>query len=135
MAVWNRVQRTLVLSSFGRLDAEYYRPSNLQAYAKVVNHDHTFVRDVAKSGYRVVYGNTKLIPQSLATLDIINFTYSVTIVVIVFIIYDLTNWSNYSSWCAWSLGRGERFSVQAPLPTLGAQLSCALSRARGFQHC
>ena len=69
MAKWNLIQRSLVLSSFGRLDAEYYHPTNLQAYTKVVNHNHTFVRDIAKEGYRVVYENTKLIPQTLATLD------------------------------------------------------------------
>ena len=69
MAKWNLIQRSLVLSSFGRLDAEYYHPTNLQAYTKVVNHNHTFVRDIAKEGYRVVYENTKLIPQAVATLD------------------------------------------------------------------
>lgn len=69
MAKWNLIQRSLVLSSFGRLDAEYYHPTNLQAYTKVVNHNHTFVRDIAKEGYRVVYENTKLISQTLATLD------------------------------------------------------------------
>ena len=69
MAVWVSVRRSLILSSFGRLDAEYYHPSNLQAYAKIVNQSHTFVTNVAKAGYRVVYGNTKLTPQSLATPD------------------------------------------------------------------
>jgi type I restriction enzyme S subunit len=67
MAVWSIVSASSVQSSFGRFDAEFYRPENIDAYNKITSQKHELLGRLAKDGYRVVYENTKILPDEHRT--------------------------------------------------------------------
>ncbi len=63
MAVWSEVNKSILGKYFGRIDAEFYRPINLFAINRVESVPHCNFGQLVKEGYRVVYGNTKILKQ------------------------------------------------------------------------
>ena len=63
MAVWSEPKLSNVLRSFGRIDAEFFRPESLDAYSKVTASHHEPLGRLVASGFRVVYENTKILSQ------------------------------------------------------------------------
>lgn len=61
MAVWSQTALTNVRRSFGRIDAEFYRPESLDAFSKVTAASHEQLGRLVVGGYRVVYENTKIL--------------------------------------------------------------------------
>lgn len=67
MAVWSAVSASSVLSSFGRIDAEFYRPENLEAFILITSKAYELLGRLSTDGYRVVYENTKILPDNRVT--------------------------------------------------------------------
>lgn len=61
MAVWSQPALSSIRSSFGRMDAEFYRPKSLEAFSRVTAANHEQLGHLVIDGYRVVYENTKII--------------------------------------------------------------------------
>ena len=64
MAVWSQTNLSNVRDSFGRIDAEFYRPKSLEAFSRVTAVNHERLGRLVIDGYRVVYENTKIIDPS-----------------------------------------------------------------------
>lgn len=62
MAVWSIINKNDIEGST-RIDAEYYQPSILDAANAVLKSSHSTLGDLVKSGYRVVYENTKILTE------------------------------------------------------------------------
>lgn len=69
MAVWSTVTASNIQESFGRFDAEFYRPENLEAFNQVTTKNFELIARLATDGYRVVYENTKILPSKRVTGD------------------------------------------------------------------
>lgn len=67
MAVWSTVTASNIQESFGRFDAEFYRPENLEAFNQVTTNNFEPIARLATDGYRVVYENTKILPSERVT--------------------------------------------------------------------
>lgn len=67
MAVWSTVTASNIQESFGRFDAEFYRPENLEAFNQVTTKNFEPIARLATDGYRVVYENTKILPSERVT--------------------------------------------------------------------
>ncbi len=61
MAVWNLSRLSTVQQSFGRLDAEFYRPELMKAFANVTARSFMPLGCLVAEGYRVVYENTRIL--------------------------------------------------------------------------
>jgi type I restriction enzyme S subunit len=67
MAVWSTTYLSSIKNSFGRFDAEFYKPENLIAFEKVTSKKHAQLKALTLDGYRVVYENTKILPPGKVT--------------------------------------------------------------------
>ena len=67
MAVWSRTELSNVRRSFGRIDAEFYRPKSLEAFSQVTASNHDLLGRLVIDGYRVVYENTKIVESGQIT--------------------------------------------------------------------
>jgi len=79
VAVWSVVTASNVQNSFGRFDAEFYRPESLDALAKVKSNNHHALRQIVLDGYRVVYENTKILPAERINKNCVRFLQSANI--------------------------------------------------------
>jgi len=67
MAVWSQPALSNIRRSFGRMDAEFYRPKSLEAFSRVTSVNHERLGHLVIDGYRVVYENTKIIELDQVT--------------------------------------------------------------------
>ena len=67
MAVWSRTELSNIRRSFGRIDAEFYRPESLEAFLRVTAGPYDLLGHLVTDGYRVVYENTKILAPNRVT--------------------------------------------------------------------
>lgn len=69
MAVINEIKASLISQYLGRIDAEFYKPTSLSADFKIKSGRFKYLGQIVKNGYRVVYENTKILPDSQVNKD------------------------------------------------------------------
>jgi len=106
MAVWSSVLASSVQSSFGRFDAEFYRPENLDAYNKITSRQYEVLGQLAEDGYRVVYENTKILPPERVAADSARFLQATNISANgLSIDHQSTGYVGISDWIRYPKGR------------------------------
>jgi type I restriction enzyme M protein len=106
MAVWSTVHATSVQNNFGRFDAEFYRPENLDAFRKITGRKNDLLGALSIDGYRVVYQNTRILPTERVTAQSAKFLQANNITANgLSIDYDKIGYVTESDWLRYPKGR------------------------------